>query len=142
MRWLALAAACSVLCLLSAIRGVGAPAALAEEANQPPQFPATETGARRVPENTLTGQPIGAPVAATDVENDSLSYALGGTDASSFDIDASSAQLLVGASLDYEQRKSYAATLSFGASGVRRLATHPVERRTIPWPCQARSQAA
>ena len=101
-----------MLCLLSAIRGVGAPAALAEDANQPPRFPATETGARRVPENTLTGQPIGAPVAATDVENDSLTYALGGTDASSFDIDASSGQLLVGASLDYEQRKSYAVTVS------------------------------
>ena len=35
-------------------------------ANRPPEFPATETGSREVPENTGAGQAIGAPVAATD----------------------------------------------------------------------------
>ena len=58
-----------------------------------PEFPAGESGARSVAENTAAGRNIGRPVAATDGDDDSLTYSLGGTDAASFDIVASSGQL-------------------------------------------------
>ena len=49
--------------------------------NEPPQFPASDTGTRSVTENTAAGQNVGAPVSASDPENDSLTYTLSGTDA-------------------------------------------------------------
>ena len=80
-------------------------------ANEPPQFPATETGARSVAENTGAGENIGPPVAATDAENDSLIYTLGRTDAAAFAIDASSGQLRTSAALDYEGKGFYTVTV-------------------------------
>ena len=57
-------------------------------ANNAPEFPATETGMRSVPENTAAGENIGAPVMATDADaGDTLMYTLGGTDMASFAID-------------------------------------------------------
>ncbi len=68
---------------------------------------------RSVPENTATDQPVGAPVSATDDENDTLTYTLGGTDASSFDIDTGTGQILTQDPLDYEAAKNtYAVTVS------------------------------
>ena len=73
--------------------------------------PATNTDAsfadlnttRSVPENTAAGQPIGAPVAAVDPDNeDTLTYSLGGTDAASFDIDTSNGQLKTRDALDFD----------------------------------------
>ena len=73
--------------------------------------PATNTDAsfadldatRSVPENTAAGQPIGAPVAAVDPDNeDTLTYSLGGTDAASFDIDTSNGQLKTKDALDFD----------------------------------------
>ena len=56
--------------------------------NTAPEFPATETGDRSVAENTDAGDNVGDPVAATDADrDDTLTYALSGTDAASFDID-------------------------------------------------------
>ena len=81
-------------------------------ANQAPQFPPTENGMRSVDENTAAEMDIGMPVAAADPENDPLTYALGGTDADSFDIVASSGQLLTKASLNYEAQSSYSVTVS------------------------------
>ena len=58
---------------------------------------------RSVPENTAAGQPIGAPVAAVDPDNeDTLTYSLGGTDAASFDIDTSNGQLKTKDALDFD----------------------------------------
>ena len=68
---------------------------------------------RSVPENTPPGVNIGAPVSATDGDEDgagnddiefgdTLTYSLSGTDAASFDIDASTGQLLTKAPLDFE----------------------------------------
>ena len=58
---------------------------------------------RSVPENTTAGQPIGAPVAAVDPDNeDTLTYSLGGTDAASFDIDTSNGQLKTKDALDFD----------------------------------------
>ena len=80
--------------------------------NEPPEFPATETGSRTVAENTGRGEAIGAPVAATDPESDAPTYTLGGTDAASFDIVDTSGQLQTKAPLDYETKDSYTVTVT------------------------------
>ena len=79
--------------------------------NQQPTFPATEDGARSVPENSSAGTSIGAPVAAEDPENDRLTYSLSGTDAASFTIVGGSGQLRVKDPLDFETRSSYEVTV-------------------------------
>ena len=82
--------------------------------NSAPAFPATEDGKRDVPEDALGGDAVGDPVAANDVNFDALTYSLSGTDAASFEIDASSGQLRLasGVSLDFEGKKSYRVTVS------------------------------
>ena len=55
-----------------------------------------------VVENTPAGQDIGDPVTAEDPENDTVTYSLTGTDASSFDINPSTGQILTKAALDFE----------------------------------------
>ena len=60
-----------------------------------------------VAENTAAGTDIGAPVTATDLDGDSLTYALAGGDAASFSIVANSGQLRTKASLDYERKNRY-----------------------------------
>ena len=54
------------------------------QVNQPPRFPASETGTRQVAENTAAGTTVGAPVAAEDPEGAALTYSLSGTDAARF----------------------------------------------------------
>ena len=77
-----------------------------------PAFPAA-TATRTVPENTPPGVNIGDPVSATDADDDgadnndiefgdTLTYSLNGTDAASFDIDASTGQLITKDPLDFE----------------------------------------
>ena len=68
--------------------------------------PITEAG-RSVVENTAAGENVGTPVAATDNNGDTLTYALGGTDAASFDIDPLTGQLMTKEALDYETKSSY-----------------------------------
>ena len=80
--------------------------------NTPPAFDEGETTTRGVDENTPTGVDIGGPVAASDTENDTLTYSLDATSAESFDIDASSGQLRTKADLDHETKASYTATVS------------------------------
>ena len=87
--------------------------------NSAPVFPPTETGQRELPENASGGDTIGAPVAATDLNegdaavNDPLAYSLTGTDADSFTIDASTGQLALAqnVTLDYETKRSYRVTV-------------------------------
>ena len=81
-------------------------------ANAPPVFDGGAVATRGVAENTGTGENIGDPVAATDADNDTLTYSLDDTGAESFDIDASSGQLQTKAGLDYETRDSYRVTVS------------------------------
>ena len=87
--------------------------------NNPPVFPASENGARSVPEGTAAGTNIGAPVAARD-PGDTLTYTLGGTDAASFDIVAATGQLQTRAALDAATKATYTvmvtATDAAGAS--------------------------
>ena len=78
------------------------------DANNAPEFPAAETGMRSVAENTATGMPIGAPVAAMDDDaGDTLTYTLGGADMASFDIEDTTGQLMTKAALDFETKASY-----------------------------------
>ena len=77
-----------------------------------PEFAASEDGARSVAENTGSGEDIGGPVSAMDSDGDSLTYTLGGSDAASFDIVASTGQLQTKATLDYEDQSSYSVTVS------------------------------
>ena len=81
-------------------------------ANAAPAFPASETGARSVAENTAATQNIGDAVSATDADGDTLAYTLGGTDVASFGIVSTSGQLQTKASLDYETKASYEVTVS------------------------------
>ena len=71
--------------------------------NEAPVFPPIAPVLYDVDENTIAGEDIGAPVAATDDDNDTLTYSLDDSiDADSFSIDASSGQLQTKAALDFE----------------------------------------
>ena len=71
--------------------------------NEPPQFPTRAPAATRdVDENTSAGEDIGAPVTATDPEDDTLTYSLDVTSRATFDIVATTGQLLAKAALDFE----------------------------------------
>ena len=76
--------------------------------NTPPRFVNAEVG-RSAPENSPPGTGVGEPVAATDADNDTLTYSISWTDASLFGIDSVSGQITVGAGtvLDYETRIYY-----------------------------------
>ena len=81
--------------------------------NEPPEFPSTETGARQVAENTAAGQNIGAPFSATDPDaGETLTYSLGGTDAASFAIVATSGQLRTKDPLNHEIKSTYTVTVT------------------------------
>ena len=75
--------------------------------NNAPMF-AADTATRTVAENTAPGMNIGTPVMATDADDDTLTYALGGADMASFDIDAATGQLMTKAMLDYEMPRGQA----------------------------------
>ena len=68
---------------------------------------------REVAEDADPGDDVGDPVAATDIGRDGrpeiLTYSLGGTDASSFEIDRATGQVKVaaGTTLDFETKTSY-----------------------------------
>ncbi len=69
-----------------------------------PEFDGGRTVNREVAENTPQGQPVGDPVAATDGDNDPLTYSLTGTHADKFDIVTGTGQILTKAALDHEAR--------------------------------------
>ena len=81
--------------------------------NDAPVFPPSETGARSVSESAEAGDNVGAPVTATDVdENDTLTYSLFGANASSFEID-SNGQITVatGVTFDIATQETYTVTV-------------------------------
>ena len=80
--------------------------------NNAPVFTDGVATTRSIAENTASGQNIGSAVAATDADNDTLTYSLGGTDAASFSIVRTSGQLQTNAALDYETKPSYAVSVS------------------------------
>ena len=81
--------------------------------NNAPTFDDGDSTTRTVAENTGSGVDIGNAVSATDEDkDDTLTYTLGGTDASSFSIDSSSGQLKTNATLDYETKTAYSVTIT------------------------------
>ena len=85
--------------------------ASAPPTNLQPAF-ATETDTRSVPENTPPGTEIGDAIEATDDDDSTLTYSLGGTDAASFEYDTSTNKLKSRVDLDYETTTDYSVTLS------------------------------
>ena len=82
-------------------------------ANEPPEF-SSPTAMREVPENTAENTNIGMALpAATDTDNDPLTYTLEGADAASFGFDPATRQLSTesGVTYDRETTPSYSVTL-------------------------------
>ena len=71
-----------------------------------------DTTTRSIDENTAADTNIGTPVAATDANNDTLTYTLGVYSAVSFDIDSETGHLKTKAWLDYERKNSYTVTIT------------------------------
>ena len=71
-------------------------------------------------EHTGPGVYIGEPVTAIDPDGDTLTYALGGTDAGAFALDSTNGQLITRATLDLESKATYEAvmTVSDGRGAV------------------------
>ena len=84
----------------------------ASDNNNAPVFDDGDTTTRSVTENTASSTNFGNAISATDADDDTLTYTLGGTDASSFAIDSGTGQLKTSASLDYETKTSYEVTVS------------------------------
>ena len=80
--------------------------------NTAPTFTSGVSTTRTIAENTAAGIHIGRPVVATDADNDTLTYTLGGTNAAAFNIDATTGQLKTRAALDYETKRSYTVTVT------------------------------
>ena len=86
---------------------------------------------RTVAENTPPGVNIGDPISATDADEgtmeygQTLTYKLGGNDAASFDIDASTGQLITKAPLDAETKLSYSVTVSVDDGETRETPLTP-----------------
>ena len=72
------------------------------------------TTTREVAENTAADGNVGAPVAARDPDNDTLTYTLGSTDADEFTIDSGTGQVGVGdgTELNFETKQSYTVTVT------------------------------
>ena len=84
----------------------------AESENAAPVFTDGTDTTRTIAENSDADVNIGSAVAATDADDDTLTYSLGGLDAASFDIDSSSGQLQTSAALDFEDQSSYSVIVS------------------------------
>ena len=93
--------------------------------NRRPTFPSTEDGQRAVRENTRAGQNVGAPVAAVDPENNSLTYSLSGSDSAAFTVVRSTGQLRTSEALDFETKSSYDFTVEVhdGRDGMGNAST-------------------
>ena len=105
-------------------------AAVSDNANASPDFE-TNTDDRTVPESTAVGDPVGAPVTATDTDNDTLTYELievaspNDGDDEFFDIDQASGQIMVAQGLDYDAVGDRTAAAMAGTYMVIVRATDP-----------------
>ena len=93
-------------------QAVSANAARGVPGRRAPVFTDGASTTRSVAKSTPAGRNIGAPVSATDADNDALTYSLGGPDAGSFDIVSGTGQLQTKASLDGASGNSYSVTVS------------------------------
>ena len=81
-----------------------------------PTFAGSRTR-RFIKENTPAGVNIGNPVSATDADGDTLTYTLGGTDATAFSIVRTTGQLKTKAPLDFEKKNAYTVTVTVSDGG-------------------------
>ena len=77
---------------------------------EPPVFPADGDYERTIRENLTAGRNLGAPVAATDGNNDRLTYNIAASD--EFEIVESTGQLRTKAELDHEGREQHFVTVT------------------------------
>ena len=82
------------------------------DVNDNPVFTAGSSTNLTVEENTSTDTNIGTAISATDEDDTTLTYTLGGNDAASFDVVSTSGQIKTKADLDYETKSSYTVTLT------------------------------
>ena len=82
------------------------------DVNDNPVFTAGSSTTLTIAENTSADQNIGSPITATDDDEDTITYALGGTDAASFSVVSTSGQIKTKVDLDYETKSSYTVTLT------------------------------
>ncbi len=94
------------------VKSTDLPLVLIGGINAAPVFSDGDSTTRSIAENTASGTDIGSAVTATDADEDTLTYSLGGTDASSFSIVSTSGQLQTSAALDYETTTSYSVTIT------------------------------
>ena len=87
-----------------------------QTANNPPVFAEGESTTRTVLEGTASGEDIGQAVTATDADGHTLTYSLGGTDATAFSVDSTNGQLRTEAALDYEAKSTYTVTITVSDS--------------------------
>ena len=100
--------------------------------NRAPEFSEGNTTTRSVAENTARGENVGSPVAATDADNDSLTYILSGTDAAAFDIIRTTGQLRTEAALDYETKASYTVTVAVSDGSLTDAVTVTITLTDVP----------
>ena len=81
-----------------------------DDVNEAPAF-ANASYSRSVNENVSTGSNVGTVITATDVDGDTLTYALSGTGASTFAVN-SSGQITTAAAINFEATSSYSLTLT------------------------------
>ena len=95
--------------------------------NSPPNFIDGGHTRRAVAENTPRGVNIREPIAATDRDNDSLTYTLSGPDAASFHLDRTTGQLRTLAALDYETKHTYTVKVTVSDGNLTDTITVTVE---------------
>ena len=82
-------------------------------ANADPTFPDTEDGERVLDEGASVGARVEGPVTVMDGDNDTLTFSLGGVDATSFEIDGTGQiSVAVGTTLDFEAKREYSVEVS------------------------------
>ncbi len=113
------------VCLRNSLQSCSAALAALSASNQEPEFDDGSSAARSVAENAAAGTAVGAPVAATDGDGDTLTYGLAGTDAADFTVHASTGQLRTAAALDHEAGAIRSVTVS-ASDGKGGGATIPV----------------
>ena len=86
------------------------------DVNDAPEFNEGSTATRSVDKGTYPSLDLGAPVSATDADDDTLEYSLGGTDAALFEIDSTNGQLSSVNFLHYEDKSSYSVTITVSDS--------------------------
>ncbi len=81
--------------------------------NRAPVFDDGSSATRSIAENSAAGVNVGDAITATDLDGDTLTYTLSGTDAGSFAINRDTGQLTTksGVDYDYETKSSYEVTV-------------------------------